>query len=233
MRIIFLDFDGVLNSYRTATACGNYPHDLSPESRQMFDWISIDLIKKFCVAHEVKIVVSSTWRKCFPHELLARVFGLPIIGAIPLRISDGGRGLDIQRWLNKNPEVLEYAIIDDDADMLPEQMGRLVKTDPHNGFMWEDYLRLHKIFGVAQKEVSLPKPRDRKERCNCVQCIDPHGIEIIKMPSGKDLAIGGTDTPDRFRFCPFCGGYIPKETAQEVLCEKQNNKGETASDDQR
>ena len=42
---------------------------------------------------------------------------------------------------------------------------------------------------------------------------DCHGIEMIKTPSGKDFAIGGTNTPDRFLFNPWNGKplYAEKE----------------------
>lgn len=44
--------------------------------------------------------------------------------------------------------------------------------------------------------------------CKCVYESDCHGIEMIKTPSGEEYAIGGTDTKDRFRYCPYCGGEI-------------------------
>ena len=45
-------------------------------------------------------------------------------------------------------------------------------------------------------------------KCNCVYAGEPHGIEFIDAPSGMQIAIGGTDTEDRFLYCPWCGGYI-------------------------
>ena len=48
-------------------------------------------------------------------------------------------------------------------------------------------------------------------KCECLYESDCHGIEMIKAPSGKEFAIGGTDTEDRFRFCPWCGGGLPFE----------------------
>ena len=43
-------------------------------------------------------------------------------------------------------------------------------------------------------------------KCKCMYESDCHGIEMIKSPSGKEWAIGGTNTEDRWRFCPWCGG---------------------------
>ena len=31
------------------------------------------------------------------------------------------RGMEIQEWLDRHPEVTHYAIVDDNADMLPHQ----------------------------------------------------------------------------------------------------------------
>jgi len=44
--------------------------------------------------------------------------------------------------------------------------------------------------------------------CLCTYESDCHGIEMIKSPSGREWAIGGTHMEDRFRFCPWCGGNI-------------------------
>ncbi len=38
------------------------------------------------------------------------------------------RGKEIKAWLDVHPEVLQYAIIDDNNDMLPEQQPNFFKT---------------------------------------------------------------------------------------------------------
>jgi|GEM_PF-5080741 hypothetical protein len=48
-------------------------------------------------------------------------------------------------------------------------------------------------------------------KCECLYESDCHAIEMIKSPSGKEWAIGGTDTEDRWKFCPWCGGGLPFE----------------------
>lgn len=45
---------------------------------------------------------------------------------------------------------------------------------------------------------------------------DCHGIEMIKSPSGKECAIGGTNHPDRWNFSPWSGEKLIKE---ESPCE--------------
>lgn len=50
--------------------------------------------------------------------------------------------------------------------------------------------------------------------CECVY-EGPHGIEMIKDPSGKEWAIGGTDRPNRWKWCPYCGGAIPNPDKED------------------
>lgn len=52
------------------------------------------------------------------------------------------------------------------------------------------------------------------EPCKCLYESDCHGIEMIKSPSGKEWAIGGTDTQDRWKFCPWCGGALINKDAK-------------------
>ena len=50
---------------------------------------------------------------------------------------------------------------------------------------------------------------------NCVYESDCHGIEMIKAPSGKECAIGGTNHLDRWKFNPWNGVAIA-DTDQAV-----------------
>jgi hypothetical protein len=50
--------------------------------------------------------------------------------------------------------------------------------------------------------------RQEYRKCKCVYESECHGIEMIKSPSGEENAVGGTDTMDRWKFCPWCGGSI-------------------------
>lgn len=54
--------------------------------------------------------------------------------------------------LRRHPEVEQYAIVDDDPDMLPEQSPFFVKTDGFNGLMWGDFEKLCGLFGVATQD---------------------------------------------------------------------------------
>ena len=60
----------------------------------------------------------------------------------------GCRGDEIAAWLTAHPKVKEWAIVDDDSDMLPEQLPRFVKTDGNEGLSFANFERLCAIFGI-------------------------------------------------------------------------------------
>lgn len=132
MKVIFLDIDGVLNNAQT-------------EDRFMgFVGLDKTLIENFNhitdVVDDVKIVISSTWRRVFEYRFpgsglvnlvsLLRERGLrgEIVGATP--ILSRSRGQEIRAWLSQHPEVEDYVILDDiDEGFDEDQISRHVKTD--------------------------------------------------------------------------------------------------------
>lgn len=139
MKILFLDIDGVLNSTRSAIALGNFPH--TTKTLRYFDVIALRLIRKVCKETGCKICLSSTWRNDKNWEEIGPNLKLPIIDRTPRSLS-GYRGKEIEAWLNEHPEVNQYAIVDDDGDMLEKQHPYFVHTSHSNGFLFEDYEKL-------------------------------------------------------------------------------------------
>ena len=144
MKVIFLDIDGVLNSYDNMHAL----HKLDPRNSgdsfgAYFDercvrWLSYIINETDC-----KIVISSTWR-CKGIKRIKELWetrNLPgeIIGVTPHEASEetinlyaatnnvADRGYEIQEWIDENKPD-RYCIIDDDDDMLPIQKNNFVKT---------------------------------------------------------------------------------------------------------
>lgn len=72
---------------------------------------------------------------------------------------------------------------------------------------------------------------DKDEACEHIYESDCHGIEMIKSPSGKEWAIGGTNTKDRWLFDPWCGKKLrnvqPSEKKESVMdtCPDCQGKG--------
>ncbi|OQC17563.1 HAD domain-containing protein [Candidatus Skiveiella danica] len=156
MKVLFLDIDGVLNSRRTAVAFGSYPHKLAHLER--FDHAALGLVRRLCEAG-VSVVLSSSWREEYQHSEIGRALDLPIIGGTP--VLSGSRGSEIAAWLVEHEDVRTWAIVDDDPDMLEEQRGCFVQTDPDNGLLWGDYVALCAILDVE----TVPKAgRDRHWR---------------------------------------------------------------------
>ena len=133
MKIIFLDFDGVLNNLTTRG-----PH---PGTDPRFDPFNISILNQIINESSAKIVITSSWRIDHTLEELRHLLGqVGVMGDIidvtpngapdPIRgISNSSvRGHEIQAWLNGREDVTHFVIIDDSDDMV-HLMFKLVQTD--------------------------------------------------------------------------------------------------------
>lgn len=157
MKVLFLDIDGVLNSTRTQVAFNGYPHELYDAHLAMFDQVALGLVRGLCVRHDVKVVISSMWRRDFTWEQIGERLELPTIGQTPMLT--GPRGMEINAWLAQHPEVECYAILDDHADMLPDQSTRFVQTSGEEGLSWRDFSKLCALFGANPHGCSPSRAR--------------------------------------------------------------------------
>jgi len=145
IKVLFLDVDGVVNSKRTV-------------QRTSAGFIGIDPYLSFLVGKiilnvpDLKVVLSSTWRLWdeSTDEVSKRV--APLYGKTPHMPIPGGaeeceRGKEIKAWLDEHTEVVEYAILDDDSDMLPEQMSHFFKTEWATGITEEIVEKIIAYFG--------------------------------------------------------------------------------------
>lgn len=146
MKVIFLDIDGVLNSWST-----NYKITIQ----------KLQLLNKIIENTDAKIVISSSWRvgskdvndfldKNFSkkrtfrldnpnQELIDNIF---YKNTIALTDTFGpNRGYEIERWLDSHDNIESYVILDDDSDMLDSQLENFVQTDTY--------------FGITEREVQL------------------------------------------------------------------------------
>jgi len=171
MRVIFLDFDGVLNSHQSFNFWHNKRDQAKWENEMYEDWkgslkeylamefdpIALnnmeDLIRK---VPDLKVVVSSTWRLGETVESLqkilapAKLLSAAVIDVTP-RFPGKPRGEEIQDWLNRHPEVTDYVIIDDDSDMLESQKKNFVHTSTLHGFQYGDKLWAMRILGEGNQ----------------------------------------------------------------------------------
>lgn len=147
MKIIFLDIDGVLNSW-------DYWHRVPKEERANdgtageFDDEAIERLNRIIEETGAVVCISSTWRILFPStyiEQLLRKRGFRgiVIGATPslgeYEKDEKGhvlihRGFEIQNWLDAlGDKVKSYVILDDDSDMMPGQMKNYVRCYTAHG----------------------------------------------------------------------------------------------------
>lgn len=135
IKVIFLDVDGVLNnveSFRRCTAAGG-----STVGEFGFDSASVAAVKRALDVTKARICLSSTWREgdgfertrgCFERVgLPCPKWRTPVLREAPI---GERRGHEIKRWLDTlRPVAVDYVIVDDDSDMLPEQFPYFVQTD--------------------------------------------------------------------------------------------------------
>lgn len=132
MKILFLDIDGVMNYHKLLLAEG-------------IDAISepaLDLLKMIVFATDAKIVLSSTWRLWEDARATVRkrlgTRGMDFIDVTKeLRIKfsrSAPRADEIKEWLERHPEVTNFAILDDDPDAgLEELAGHFFQTSFDHG----------------------------------------------------------------------------------------------------
>jgi hypothetical protein len=158
-KILFLDFDGVLNSHVFAKK--------KPGGVLGLDPLAIELVNYICKRTNAFVVVSSTWRlgetKDSLQDMLNSVgFTGTIIGTTPdlsghldqktgLWIGSSQRGDEIQAWIDSYQQftygpIESFAIIDDDSDMC-HLASRHVKTSFSVGLTAADARRVVKLLG--------------------------------------------------------------------------------------
>ena len=139
MKVIFLDFDGVITTL---------------ESKWRIDIEKVHLVERLCDDTDANIVVSSTWRaghenaESFKNELVRKLgdnakscekFLERIVGITDRNGSC--RGDEVAEYLDSHSDIEEYVIVDDDSDFLDEQLFNFVQTDY--------------IEGITEREVKL------------------------------------------------------------------------------
>lgn len=157
MNIIFLDVDGVLN-------CQLFYSENKDKGETFVEQnickMRVSWLNALCKEMDIKVVISSTWRKGKTVDELKEIFlecgaTFDVIDKTPVfRDSDTVRGNEIQRWIKDNSDLLEcqyydfhtYAIIDDDSDMLYQQRNNLFLTDSYAGLTPDTCYKIKRFF---------------------------------------------------------------------------------------
>ena len=143
MKVLFLDFDGVLNTedYREVHGSSNAGIDKS----------KLPLLKKLVDSTNVKIVLSTSLRmywdknpdKCdyygkIINDVLAE-YGLEVYDKTPL-LENSKREDEILQWIVDNPCVKNYVAIDDGYLSAKFLLGHFVQTSDTDGGLQEEHV---------------------------------------------------------------------------------------------
>lgn len=124
MRIIFLDFDGVLNSreflIKNQESIQSRRSFLT-RSREQIDPVAVKLVSDFALEKDADTVISSSWRRLHTLKeinamLKARGWAARLPFDVTPKTDEGFRGDEINQWLWDNRPIHSHVIFDDDGD---------------------------------------------------------------------------------------------------------------------
>ena len=157
-KIIFLDFDGVLNTEHYQGLLQYHGKSWQDEYGAFFDPNAVQQLKRIVDATGADIVIESSWKY---HGLdamkeLWEIRNLPgrVIDITPSSVSDEYlsnvdldnldasmfhcKGLEISSWLSeKGQSNTRYVIIDDEYVVLESQSSNFILTNPYEGITEE------------------------------------------------------------------------------------------------
>jgi hypothetical protein len=180
VRILFTDFDGVLNS-ADSWKVSQEDYDLRSQDteetplsilRLTIDPSHVAILNDVLAQTGAQVVLSTSWRNWPDREfvlgkLRAAGFTGDIVGETPGYLGPGiHRGDEIQAWLDEHADEVEsYAIVDDSDDM-GALTPHLVLTDSFKGLTVEHVPRLFALLtpGTATKTT---------EWTRCAKCGGP------------------------------------------------------------
>ena len=157
-KIIFLDFDGVLNTEHYQNLLQYQGKPWQDEYGAFFDPNAVKQLKRIIDATGADIVVESSWKYLGLDAMkeLWKVRSLPgrVIDITPSSISDEYlsnvdldnldtsmlhcKGLEIASWLSKyETQDIRYIIIDDEYVILDSQLSHFILTNPYEGITEE------------------------------------------------------------------------------------------------
>lgn len=176
-KIIFLDFDGVLNTTRYRNEMSKKGIRSSDQYGFLFDPEAVDNLKTIIDSTRAKVCVTSSWaweigpenlrtfwkKRNMPGLLAGTTVGVQVYPEEAIFDEDefdpfklmgqgiAGRGSEIESYLEaKGYRDLKYVIIDDVMDFKKEQVAFLVKTDPEVGITKEDSQKAIQILNGAE-----------------------------------------------------------------------------------
>lgn len=165
-KIIFLDFDGVLNTEHYQRFLSYQGKAWKDEYGALFDPEAVLQLRRIVEATNADIVIESSW-KFYGLEAMQEMWkerNLPgkILDITPSSVSDSWlltanlddidpalghcKGMEIASWLSDNAsKEARYVIIDDECVIMESQSPHFLLADPYNGITAE----------IADKAISI------------------------------------------------------------------------------
>lgn len=170
MNVLFLDFDGVINTPVGIDENGNIIDNyFGPGDGKVNNFVAVKLLERLCDKEDLKIVVSSKgWRNYIernpdgtiryrPYRKYLINSGLRddlILGHTPF-FSDTGKTEEIDAYLLEH-KIDRYLVIDDTDNGGEEKLnkfkGHLILCDGNRGFTEKDFEEAVRLLDI-QKEV--------------------------------------------------------------------------------
>ena len=150
MKVIFLDIDGVLNSDEYFDKIEN----LNIQGIQSeVDIEKIKLLKKAIDETGARVVLISSWRYTRNAQYLKELFKQYNIFVDSTPFLQNKRGLEIKKWLENNPNVEDFVILDDEIfDTYDEElMKKLIQISNKNGIGFGEGLQPKDISQIIQR----------------------------------------------------------------------------------
>ena len=161
MKIIFLDFDGVLNSNKLLDTADLHRPETYDEQELMdelnlashghnarlairhIDPTMVSYLNTIIEATGANVVLSTAWRKIFSRAEITGIlkfhgFKGTIIDITPITFSYMPRDQEISRWLANNPDITTFVILDDLSIAGENHPSNFVNTDPDIGLTQEE-----------------------------------------------------------------------------------------------
>jgi hypothetical protein len=140
-KILFLDFDGVLNTEHYQGLLQYQGKPWQDEYGAFFDPKAVKQLKRIIDATDADIVIESSWKYLGLDAMkeLWEVRNLPgtIIDITPSLLGKN-KGVEIASWLSKYAKQdIRYVIIDDEYVILDSQLSHFILANPYEGITEE------------------------------------------------------------------------------------------------
>ena len=153
MDVLFLDYDGVMNSLQSRQYYNSRGH--GGKGFDQFCPICVSNLNYLFqnLPSNVRIICSATRRILMDLPAMREYlrsqgfkFEKRLIGFTP--VLDRKRGNEIQTWLDnwKGDPIGTFVILDDEVFDMEHLRNRVVKTEMSHGFMWDDMMNVNRIF---------------------------------------------------------------------------------------